>query len=289
MKQHLSLIAALLALAGALAPAHAQPTDLPIPAATTSEYPPGVSVRRTASGPVYADRQGRTLYGMDMRTVLRWSPDASQFCKDRCADWEPVLAPADAKANIMFPRGFGSPPPPRGAAPPPAAAGAAPRLPGQQTLPPGFVAPQSAPDWTIIAGPQGPQWVYKGWHMAYVRKGERAGSTAHDGAGEQTWNTLKFVPPVPRIVAPPSVTTQFAGSAYALADTGGRLLFTGKCPAPCASWTPLAAPMAGRGLGEWTVSLAGDSPQWVWRGQPVFVSLDGNLLSVPRTGKVLRP
>ena len=89
----------------------AQPADLPIPAATTSEYPPGVTVRQTASGPVYADARGHTLYGMDMRTLLRWSPDAAQYCKDACAEnWEPLLAPADAKPNIVFPRGFGERP-----------------------------------------------------------------------------------------------------------------------------------------------------------------------------------
>ena len=104
----------------------AQPADLPIPAARTSEYPAGISVRQTRAGPVYADARGRTLYGLDMRTVLRWSPDASQFCKDRCPDWEPLLAPADAKPTIMFPRGFGGPPPPRGAPPAPRR-GSAPR------------------------------------------------------------------------------------------------------------------------------------------------------------------
>ncbi len=267
-------------------PLLAQPADLPVPAAKSSEYPPGVAVRQTRSGPVYANARGRTLYGMDMRTVLRWSPDASQFCKDRCTEWEPLLAPGDAKPNIAFPRGIGGLPAPR-------VAGAPPRPPGLPALPPGFVTPQSAPDWTVIAGPQGPQWVYKGWHMVYVRKGEPAGSTAHDGADELTWNTLKYVPPVPQIVAPASVTTLFAGGAYALADRGGRLLFTGKCAdnasGACTGWIPLTAPMAGRGLGEWRVSLASDNPQWAWRGQPVFVSPEADPLSVPRNGRVLRP
>ncbi len=280
MKRQLPLIAALLMLAPNVS--LAQPADLPIPAATTNTYPPGVSVRRTASGPVYADRKGHTLYGMDMRTVLRWSPDAAQYCKDRCADWEPLLAPQDASPNIMFPRGFGGPPAPR-------AANAPPRPPGPPPLPEGFVTPQRAPDWSVIAGPQGPQWVYKGWHMIYVRKGDRPGSTAHDGADEQAWNTIKFVPPVPSITAPAGVTTLFTGGAYALADSEGRLLFTGKCSDPCTGWTPLTAPMAGRGLGEWTVSLAGDNPQWAWRGQPVFVGQGADPLSVPRNGKVLRP
>ncbi len=262
---------------------HAQPADLPIPAAKTSDYPPGVSVRQTRSGAVYADRQGRTLYGMDLRTVLRWSPDAAQYCKGECAGlWDPLLAPADAPVNIAFPRGFGGPPAPR-------AAGAAPRPPGPPPLPAGFVSPQAAPDWTVIAGPQGPQWVYKGWHMVFIRKGNAAGSTAFDGAEEKVWNTLKFVPPVPKIVAPANVTTVFADGAYLLADRDGRALFTGRCAPPCTGWLPLTAPMAGRGLGLWTVSLAGESPQWAWRGKPVFISQEADPLTAPSNGKVLRP
>lgn len=257
-------------------PAIAQPADLPISPATTSEYPTGIKIANSGAGKVYADKRGLTLYGMDMRTLIRWNPDPAKFCSAECAEqWEPLFAPKDAKPNIMFPRGFGE----RRAAP-----GAPP--PG---LPAGFVGPQSAPDWTIIDGASGPQWVYKGWHMVYSRKGEPAGSAAHDGADQQIWNTLKFVPPVPSVVAPASVTTQFAGGAYLLADRQGRALFTGQCAAACAGWLPLTAPMAGQGLGEWSVSLAGDSPQWAWRGQPVYVSREADPLSVPRNGKVLRP
>ncbi len=277
MKPQLPLLAAVLLTAQ---PSLAQPVDLPVPAATTSDYPPGVAVRRTASGPVYADARGRTLYGMDMRTVLRWSPDAALYCNDRCADWVPLLAPVDARPNIAFPRGLGAPPPPRGGTQ---------RPPGPPPLPAGYVSPQGAPDWTVIAGPQGPQWVYKGWHMVYVRKGDRPGSAAHDGESAQTWNTLKFVPPVPKIAAPAGVTALYANGSYALATREGRLLYTGSCAAPCTGWSPLAAPMAGGGLGEWSVSLAGDSPQWAWRGKPVYVSSEADPLTVPKNGRVLRP
>jgi predicted lipoprotein with Yx(FWY)xxD motif len=265
----LSLIAG---LALALSPQQAlraQPVDLPIPAASATELPPGVTIRRTAAGPVYADARGRTLYGMDMRTLIRWSPNPALHCQDTCAaQWEPVLAPAEAKVNIAFPRGGGA---------------------ASRTAPPGFVLPQTAPDWTVIAGAQGPQWVYKGWHMVFVRKGDRPGSTAFDGAENLTWNTLKYVPPRPTIAAPPGVTTVFASGAYHLADREGRVLFTGDCGKSCEGWTPLAAPMASLGLGEWTVDLAHDTPQWSWRGNRVFVSRDADPVSVPRKGKVMRP
>jgi len=195
------------ALALALAPkiVHAQPADLPIPAATTTQYPPGVSVGRTDSGPVYVNAKGLTLYGMDMRTLVRWSPDPSQFCKETCiADWEPLLAPAGSTPNITFPRGFGDRQ--RTAAAQGQAAGQA--VPAAAGAPPPRPATPPLPaDWTIIAGPQGLQWVYKGWHMVFIRKGDRPGSTALDGADALTWNTLKFVPPVPQIIAPMNVAT----------------------------------------------------------------------------------
>ena len=285
----------MLAMAAAMAvvPAHAQPVDLPIPAATTDQYPPGVTVRQTAKGPVYADAQGHTLYGMDMRTLVRWSADAAQYCQGPCAQtWQPLLAPADAKPNVVFPRGFGDrsrtggaageAAPVAGAAPPPVRG-------GFNAVPPGFIAPQSAPDWTIIQGPQGPQWVYKGWHMVYTRKGDKPGSTAFDGSDSFTWNTLKFVPPTPKLTAPSSVSVQFVDGTYALADKTGHLLFTGNCAADCNGWVPLAAPMASKGFGDWAISLASDTPQWTWRGKPVFVSQEDNPLKAPPAGTVLRP
>ena len=291
-----ALFAALAAALVQAQTAHAQPADLPIAPATTTQYPPGVVVRQTSKGPVYADARGHTLYGMDMRVLIRWAPNPALYCKDDCAKtWEPLLAPPDAKVNIMFPRGFGdrSQPAasPRAAAP--AAPAAQPRLQnerplGQAALPEGFVLPQRAPDWTVIEGPGGPQWVYKGWHLVYTRKNDRPGSTAHDGEDRFTWNTLKFVPPVPQVTAPPGVSPTFANGAYLLADKDGHALFTGTCAAGC-SWTPLAAPAASRAIGDWSVNLGGDRPQWSWKGKPVYVSQEEDPVSAPASGTLLRP
>jgi predicted lipoprotein with Yx(FWY)xxD motif len=280
----------LLALAGAcLIPgaASGQPVDLPILPATTTHYPPGVSVRNTAAGPVYVDSRGRTLYGMDMRTLLRWGPDPSKHCQGACAEtWEPLLAPAGSTPNIAYPLGFGERLRREAAGEKPAAGNE-----DGDDKPSGeefYDKPQKAPDWTIIAGPQGPQWVYKGWHMVFTRKGDQPGSTAYDGAENLTWNTLKFVPPVPEITAPADVTTVFVDGKYALADKEGRVLFTGKCAKGCA-WRPLPGAMASRGLGQWKVSEAGDHPQWTYRGRPVFVSQRDDPTQVPEDGVILRP
>lgn len=263
-----ALLGLSLAIATSLTAAGAQPADLPIAPATTDEYPPGVAVAKTPAGGVYVDRRGLTLYGMDMRNVLRWAPDPAQYCKDECAaQWEPLLAPEGSIANIEFPSRGGR----------------------NIEAAPGMTSPQKAPDWTVIAGPQGPQWVYKGWHLVFTRRGSEPRSTGFDGAGDLTWNTLKFVPPVPKVTAPDGIVPAYAGDAYALVDPEGRLLFTGKCGKDCADWTPLPGAMASRGLGSWKVNPSGDVPQWTWKGRPVFVSRGSDPESVPKGGTILRP
>lgn len=244
----------------------AQPTDLPAAAATTDKFPPGVRTITTPSGVVYADLTSRTLYGLDMRTVMRAGPDPALYCTGPCAaDWEPLLAPATARPNIRYPVEYG----------------------GDPNLPAGFVQVPSAPDWTIIQGAAGPQWVYKGWHLVFVRKGGGAGSTRFDGAERQTWNTLKYIPPLPTFVAPSNVKVVWHTDAYALADAKGRLLFSGTCASNCSGWEPFAGGLASASVGQWQVSITGDGPQWTYRGQRVFVMSDAH--SLPDNGKVLHP
>ncbi len=269
------ILAAVIAAISPL-PALAQPADLPIPPATTAEYPAGVKVLKTKAGAVYTDKSGHTLYGMDLRTLIRWNPDPSKYCQAECAKlWEPLLAPKDAKANIIFPQGFGGNRARPGTPPPP--------------LPAGFVTPQTAPDWSVIEGAAGLQWIYKGWNMVFVRKGSKPGSSEFDGAEQMTWNTLKFIPPVPILTAPGAISPKFVDGAYALADKDGRLLFSGTCAKDCAGWVPLPAALASRGIGEWSVSNSGDRPQWLYRGKAVFYSAGDNPLFVPAGALVLRP
>ena len=139
---------------------------------------------------------------------------------------------------------------------------------------------------SVIAGPKGPQWVYKGWHMVYTRKGDAPGSTVHDGEENFTWNSLKFVPPKPEIVAPSHVTTLLTDRGWVLADKDGRVLFTGECRASC---EPLGGGAASRGVGDWTIDRAADRPQWAWRGQRVYVSRLADPQAVPEGGEAMRP
>jgi predicted lipoprotein with Yx(FWY)xxD motif len=317
MARGLRLLAIVLSAQVAGGVALAQPVDIPVPAATTTDFPPGISVAKVDGGQVYVDAQGRTLYGMDMRTVNRWVVDASKYCENRCEEWEPVLAPAGSKPNLTLFRGFGrrrpgaapaAPAAPPAAPRPAAAAGAAPAaganpaggLDGerQQQLaaafgfgaaPAGMYTQQKAPDWTIVEGPAGPQWVYKGYNMVYVRKGDKPHSTAYDGAGDKTWNTLKFIPPVPEVKAPNGVGTAWVDDAYLLTDKDGKLLYTGSCGDNCAGWTPLPAAMVSQGLGDWTVDRSAPRPQWLYRGKPVYVASGDSTDSLPNQTVALRP
>ena len=250
----------------------AQPADLPIPTASGEPLPSGIRIVKTPQGALYADRKERILYGMDMRTVLRSGPDPTQYCTGECAkEWQPLLAPAGTRPNIRYPSGR---PKPRD---------------DETSGKPAFYTQAAAPDWTVIAGPAGPQWVYKGWHMAFTRRGGDVRSTAFDGAENHTWNTLKFVPPVPELVAPGNVKPAFVDGRYVLVSEDGRALFTGQCKPACTDWQPLPAGMASAPLGQWAVATDGDSPRWTYRGKPVFVSQLEDPSQVPATGKVLVP
>jgi predicted lipoprotein with Yx(FWY)xxD motif len=265
----------------------AQPADLPIPAATTSDYPPGVTVSTVDGTQVYTDSGGHTLYGMDMRTLLRAGADTAKYCQAACNEvWQPLLAPPGSKPDIAFPMGFGDRNRQAAAAAGATTAGSA-ALPSP---PPGtMIQNQKAPDWTIIDGPQGPQWVYKGWHMVFVRKDEVPGSATYDGADEKVWNTLKYVPPVPKVATPVNVSAAFVDGAYAFVQKEGRLLYTGSCAEDCASWQPFPGALASAGVGDWEVDHQADTPQWRYRGKPVFIAQGPDVTDMPEGAAALRP
>jgi predicted lipoprotein with Yx(FWY)xxD motif len=284
MSKKWALVAAAVAMPFS-ATALAQPSDHPIPAVKTTEYPAGIKVAQAQPYPVFVDAQGRTLYGLDLRSgIVRYSPNPAMYCKQHCGpEWEPLLA-TGMQPNLT-PGGFGGPgggqrpaAPPQGATGAPAAAS-----------PPQMYNAANAPDWSVIEGPNGPQWVYKGYHMVYVRTDAAPGTTSFDGAENYAWNTLKFVPPVPKLKGPNTVSTRFVDGRYVLTDAEGRALFTGACTQDCAAWKPLTGGFLIRPIGDWAVSKTSELPQWTYKGQPVFVSQDVDPLRVPSSAAILQP
>lgn len=293
MKRHLiwmALATAPLAATGALA----QPADLPIPAAASTELPAGISIAKTKSGSVYVDAKGHTLYGMDMRTLIPRTANSLKYCSGPCLDeWEPLLAPPDSKIDnsaaadpynrILQAQGQGAGGARQGGQGQQATGGGGGNNTGRSTG-----EAQNVPDWTVVDGPKGPQWSYKRWHLVFTHKGDKPGQIDKDGYDDHVWNTLKFVAPVPKLMAPTTVASARQGDSYVLTDKQGRLLFTGKCADNC-RWVPLQAGAAGTGVGEWTVDRSGDTPQWLYRGKPVYVSQEDDPLQAPAAGSALRP
>lgn len=262
----------LLAIAVATLPGEllAQASDMDIPAAASDRFPEGVSVKRVEGGKVYVDRRGLTLYGMDVRAASGRTGRPFAFCSDACRDqWEPLLAPAGSP-SMEIPAMFGG-----------------------RRKPEASDAPdKDAGDWAAVQGPGGPQWVYKGVHLVFTRKGDRPGSVAHDGDDGYTWNTLKYVPPAPELSAPPNVEARLLDGAYVLADTRGNLLFSPRaktCVDACAGWQVFASGMARRGTGEWAVKQGEDHAQWVYRGKPVYQIKGSNPADIPAGGVLLNP
>lgn len=258
--------------------AFAQPADMPLAPALTTEYPDGIVVAKVDGISVYTARDGRTLYGLDTRVVHLWSSNPALYCEGRCTEWEPLLAPPGSEPNVFLRSSGGV----GGAPPAPADGGRPGGGNGQRSA-------QQVPDWGIVKGPAGAQWIYKGWHMVYVRKGDKRRSAQFDGAENMMWNTLKFVPPAPRMAMPSGIKAAFKDEAYFLADAEGRPLFTGRCGNNCNDWEPLRAGFASQGVGEWSVSRDADQPQWTYRGKRVFVSVDADMASLPKSGVLLRP
>ncbi|MCE7796232.1 hypothetical protein LWE61_06615 [Sphingobium sufflavum] len=283
---------AMIALSGLSAPAWGQASDLPIPAAVAADhFPAGITTRRVGDRMVYVDARGQTLYGMDPRALAGKTGTPFTYCKDACAEmWQPLLAPAGAKATP----GIVVPGTERRTRPDPAGAGKAEE---KAEAPAASAARKDSwnGDWAIVEGAQGLQWIYKKVHLVFTRRGEAPGTAAFDGAEDFAWNSLKYVPPAPKLSTPGAVTARFLGDGYVMADRKGRLLFTGDAPAQ-GGWSPFPAGFANGGSGDWSVGRTGEQAQWLYRGKPVFVADappvggDSDAMSaIPTGGSVLRP
>ncbi len=207
------------------------------------DYPDGLSVGKTAAGPVYVDGRHKTLYSMSLRWARARSGVGMEYCAAAClAAWTPLLAKADAK--------------PVG-------------------------------DWSVVQGPKGPQWAYQRNPVFSFNADQKPGETRGEGY-DYLWSTLFYTPPKPTIAAPPSVATTPVKGENILTSLEGAALFTAPLVGS-AMFTPFAAAMVSQPLGDWTVLRHGDTPQWAWRGKPVFVSQEQVPTDVPAGGKVLKP
>lgn len=125
-------------------------------------------------------------------------------------------------------------------------------------------------NWKIITGAQGAQLAFKG-NPVFTLAGEAAGERRGQGY-DDIWFTMPYVPPQPRLIAPPAITAQWQHEAYVLMDKQGHRLYTG------GAGIPLAAGMASLPIGDWAVQNDAEGAHWLWRGQAVFVADENGTL-----------
>jgi predicted lipoprotein with Yx(FWY)xxD motif len=143
--------------------------------------------------------------------------------------------------------------------------------------------------WTVVDGVGGSQWSYKG-DPVFTYVGDRAPGSAAGKDRDDLFRLLNYIPPMPKVTAPAPVKAVFVDEAYILEDGRGHALFSsGKpCGTDCRNWTPFEAGMAGRSIGDWTISREGDHPQWAYRGLLVYVvSREEQPTVAPADGSVL--
>lgn len=237
------ILAALLVAAPALA------------AAATDQLPAGVTVQKTADGPVLA-LDGKPLYRIDVdRLAKRRRGGGNGVFETRWAAlndglWRPVAAPKDFKADG---------------------------------------------DWSVTQRRAGPQLTYKGdplysftgkslddaakvpflppYLTAYAVKP----TLLNDGVPVATlyYHPVSYAPPAPKFSAPSGVTAHWSKVAYVFADAANHTLYAAKsgkaCATECGGLKPFSAPLAALPVGEWRpVVDKGGERVWAYRGRIVY-------------------
>ncbi len=230
---------------------HTQTADMPVPIAT----PIGVTLQRVYVGPmvaggianykvptaraVFADSQGRPAYVFDKDVEA-----GKSTCNDACAQsWIPLAIPANAKA---------------------------------------------VDDWTVVMRTDGSrQWAVKGKPLYISAKDKPFGQPSGNGS-DGVWHVALFAPDE-TLEKPDGIETRELPKANGIGLVDERemtlYVFEGTdaparalCEdADCAyRWKPVAAAAVARPIGEFSVvSGPGGSPQWTFRGQPLY-SFDGD-------------
>jgi predicted lipoprotein with Yx(FWY)xxD motif len=236
-----------------LSPAHAK---------NALAAPPGVSIRVTYGGPVFAAK-GMTLYRADFDEVGKPSKCASEeltrFIREtQRIDWPLPYAPGE-------------------------------RIPCIKKWPPFVAAPNARPigDWTIVKRPDGiQQWSYKGRPTYTSVRDHRPGDVNglnqnFSGRNPSPWGPLEAP-----FLAPQHIQLKKLERSLSLVDADGSLLLTnvgptGKrlsCSGECGKGlAPVGVTPAAIPYGDWTIvsPRKGGVKQWAYRGQPLFRVTEG--------------
>jgi predicted lipoprotein with Yx(FWY)xxD motif len=257
----IALAAACLSAAGA----RAAETEPYIP----EPLPPGFRVEASElDGPVFADREGRTLYRWPFRT-MRNGVTGDGKGESNCPD-----TPSTESAGLMSPYPGGLLLPDRDQRPS-----------CQQLWPPAIARRNDKPvgKWTVVERRDGRrQWAYDGSVLYTSVRDRRPGDVLGGDSYREDGDAPAVRDPIqPRPDVPPglAVSTTFRGrllhtmrgfSVYAF--DGDTRTHSG-CDAACEQqFVPIQAPAAARAHGEWGLfTRASGERQWTFRGRPLYV------------------
>ena len=130
-------------------------------------------------------------------------------------------------------------------------------------------------DWSVFSRPDGSrQWAYKGRPVYTFAADPQPGATLGDGI-QNVWHiAIAFNP------RPPGVKYYGTTFGRVAADPAGKTLYarqSGECVKDCLkTWLPFTAPQAASPQGDWSIVIRKDdqTPQWAWRGQPLYTYRD---------------
>lgn len=129
--------------------------------------------------------------------------------------------------------------------------------------------------WTVVTGPQGPQWAY-GKRPVFLFSGDKQPGDLRGHERDDIFMAINYIPPVPVAPAPGGIEPLFINHREYVFAYGGRPIYAyasdASCSKDCAALTPLAAPLGAKNVGDWSVVQGSDRALWTYAGKRLFVT-----------------
>jgi predicted lipoprotein with Yx(FWY)xxD motif len=129
-------------------------------------------------------------------------------------------------------------------------------------------------------------WTYRG-AAVYTFVDDRPGQAGADGY-QGLFKPIEYVPKEPSVKAPNLALPLYDKGHWYLATKDRRYLVAraGECSSTsCLALIPLAAGLAAKPFGQWSVIVGADRLQWAHRGRPVFMADQPDTSPSPEDGE----
>jgi predicted lipoprotein with Yx(FWY)xxD motif len=129
--------------------------------------------------------------------------------------------------------------------------------------------------WTVVTGPQGPQWAY-GKRPVFLFSGDKQSGDLNGHERDDIFLAINYVPPAPTTPAPGGIEPLFVNHREYVFSYQGRPVYGygpgASCAEGCKGLTPLAAPLGAKNIGDWTIIRHDGGSLWTYAGKRLFVA-----------------